>query len=183
MFFREFNFSCSTALISVMTRLGDCVLSRTSLLCSSNRFVSPSDCFSVQKPLCVAISVFTLRHRNLRIARALARARLRFSVPEVRVLNSPFSICVQFLAAASTRQCTSDDLWNLVSISEEMEPVVNWQQKGFRGCQAYHSLQAQVKRSLSPLLKLEQVSWVSRVTGQHCVHLRCGLACSICVQR
>ena len=71
----------SMALTPVMTRHGDCVLSRTSLLCSSNRVCQP------QRLLCTChfVSRFLWSpswHRNLRVARALARARLRFSVPE-----------------------------------------------------------------------------------------------------
>ena len=36
-------------------------------------------------------------------------------------------------------------------------------------------------RSLSPLLKLVQISWICRDTGQHCVHFSFGLVCSFCL--
>ena len=85
-------------------------------------FVNPSDCCA-QVTLCRDFLWSPSWHRNLRIARGLARARLRFSLHEVRVLNSPFSICVQLQIAASSRQCTTDDLFELETISEEMRLV------------------------------------------------------------
>ena len=45
-----------------------------------------------------------------------------------------------FQAAASSRQCTTDDLFDLEKISEEWGRWNNWQQKSSRGGQSYHSM-------------------------------------------
>ena len=60
-------------------------------------------------------------------------------------------------AAASSRQCTTDDLFDLETISEEMGQWNNWQQqKSSRGGQSYHSLQAQVKELKTLVAEVKQ---------------------------
>ena len=104
------------ALISVITSLGYCVLSRTSLLCGSNRSCQP------QRLLCTSHFVSFCGHP-----------------PGIAICEKPElvrepdfgSLCLRSFVLSSLLPC-SYSLHHRRG-SEDMKPVVNWKQKCFRG--------------------------------------------------